>query len=172
MRIIAIDPGYERLGLAVLKKQPPKVAPFIKGDYQKREVLLYSACIKTAKELPHAERLLKISDAIAEAVKKHKPKALAIETLFLHTNQKTAMRVAEARGAILTEAARAGLPVFEYSPLQIKIAVTGYGRSEKYQVTEMVKKLIALPEKERLDDEYDAIAVGLTCLASIRINKY
>ena len=80
------------------------------------------------------------------------------------------MPVAEARGAVLVEAARAGLTACEYTPLQIKMAVTGYGKSDKKQVAEMVKKLIALPPQKRLDDEYVAIAVGLTCLASNKWN--
>lgn len=155
MKILAIDPGYERLGIAVLEKLP-----------RQKEVLLYSACVRTPKTLSHAERLLKIADEARRVIDEFEPEILAIETLFLGVNQKTVMPVAEARGAVLVEAARAGLTVCEYSPLQIKIAVTGYGRSDKSQVTEMVKKLIALPPLRRLDDEYDAVAVGLTCLAS------
>lgn len=160
MRIIAIDPGYDRLGIAVLEKLP-----------RQKETLLYSACVETQKTLPHAERLLKIADEVRKVIDEFEPKVFAIETLFLATNQKTVMPVAEARGAVLVEAARAGLTVYEYTPLQIKIAVTGYGRSEKYQVMEMVNKLIALPVGKRLDDEYDAIAVGLTCLASEKLNN-
>lgn len=160
MRIVAIDPGYDRLGVAVLEKQP-----------RRGETLLFSGCITTERNAPHEKRLERIGAKVKEIIKRQKPDALAIETLFLHTNQKTAMRVAEARGVVLCEAARAGLPVFEYTPLQIKIAVTGYGRSDKKQVTEMIKKLIALPDKERLDDEYDAIAVGLTHLASEHSRK-
>jgi crossover junction endodeoxyribonuclease RuvC len=155
MRILAVDPGYERLGIAVLEKLP-----------RQKEAALYSGCIRTPKTLPHAERLLKISEEVRNVIDEYEPRALAIETLFLAVNQKTAMPVAEARGAVLVEAARAGLPVYEYTPLQIKIAVTGYGKSDKKQVMEMVKKLVALPSGKRLDDEYDAIAVGLTCLAS------
>lgn len=155
MRILAIDPGYERLGIAVLEKLP-----------RQKESLLYSACVQTARALPHAGRLLKIAGAVQKAIAEFRPEAAAVETLFLSVNQKTAMPVAEARGVILAEAARAGLSVYEYSPLQIKIAVTGYGRSDKKQITEMVKRLIALPPKKRLDDEVDAIAVGLTHLAS------
>ena len=157
MRILAVDPGYERLGIAVLEK--------LSGQ---KEKLLYSACIQTPKILPHAERLLKISEEVRKVIGEYEPSACAIETLFLAVNQKTAMPVAEARVAVLVEAARAGLTVHEYTPLQIKIAVTGYGKSDKKQVMEMVKKLIALPPAKRLDDEYDAIAVGLTCLACER----
>lgn len=155
MRILAIDPGYERLGIAVLEKLP-----------KQKEVLLYSVCVRTQKELPHAVRLLSIATEVRNVIEKFNPEACAIERLFLVVNQKTVMPVAEARGAVLVEAARAGLSVHEYTPLQIKIAVTGYGRSEKHQVTAMVKKLISIPTAKRLDDEYDAIAVGLTCLAS------
>lgn len=158
MRVLAIDPGYERLGIAVLEIR--------RGEPRQKERLLYSSCIQTPKTLAHEKRLLAIADAVTETIAEWKPEALAIETLFLHTNHKTAMAVAETRGAVLVEAARAGLAVYEYTPLQIKIAVTGYGRSDKRQVAEMVKKLIALSPKKRLDDEYDAIAVGLTCLAS------
>ena len=159
MKILAIDPGYERLGVAVIEKLP-----------RQKETLLYSACLRTLKTLPHAKRLLKIAEEVRKVIEKFEPEAFAIETLFLMSNQKTVMPVAEARGAVLVEAARANLPVFEYSPLQIKVAVTGYGKSDKSQVTEMVKKLIALPEEKRLDDEYDAIAIGLTCLASQKWN--
>ena len=156
MKIIAIDPGYERLGIAIVEKQNGK------------ETALFSTCATTDKNLPHSERLAAIGEAVQDAIRKWKPGALAIETLFLFSNQKTAMKVAEARGVILYEAASAGLPVFEYTPLQIKIAVTGYGRSDKRQVTEMVHKLLLLPPKKRLDDEYDALAIGLTCLATLR----
>lgn len=161
MRIIAIDPGYERLGIAVVEKLP-----------KQKEKLLYSACARTRKTLPHAERLLKIAQEVQKVIDEFAPSALAIETLFLAANHKTVMPVAEARGAVLVEAARAGLPVHEYTPLQIKVAVTGYGRSDKRQVTEMVKKLVAIPSQKRLDDEYDAIAVGLTHFASSKVPIY
>jgi len=154
MRILAIDPGYDRLGIAVLEKQ--------KGV----EVALFSACVTTDKKQTAGERLWHIGEEIRNAIVKWKPSALATETLFLFSNQKTAFRVAEARGVILYEAARAGLRAFEYTPLQIKIAVTGYGRSDKRQVTDMVRKLVSLSSKKRLDDEYDALAIGLTCLAT------
>lgn len=157
MRVLAIDPGYERLGVAVLEKLP-----------KQKETLLYSACVQTSKTLPHAERLLKIAREVRKVIDEFGPDGCAIEKLFLAVNLKTAMPVAEARGAVLVEAARAGLAVNEYTPLQIKIAVTGYGKSDKRQVTEMVKKLITIPSGKRLDDEYDAVAVGLTCLASER----
>jgi len=160
MKVLAIDPGYDRLGIAVLEKQNNK------------EIALFSACVTTDKKKTAGERLAHIGEEIKNAIMKWNPDALATETLFLFSNQKTAFRVSEARGVILYEAARAGLPAFEYTPLQIKIAVTGYGRSDKRQVTDMVIKLVALPPRKRLDDEYDALAIGLTCLAMEKFSTY
>jgi len=149
MRILAIDPGYERVGIAILGK----------------DTLVFSECYKTSAKLDFSERLGLLGQEIGAIIKKYKPMALAIETLFLTTNQKTAMRVAEARGVIIYEAQKAGLKIFEYTPLEIKIAVTGYGKSDKKSVINMVKKLIKINENKNSDDEIDAIAVGLTCFA-------
>ena len=159
MRILAIDPGYDRLGVAVVEKQSGK------------EVALFSSCIRTPKGSPHEKRLAHIGKEIRIVVEEFEPEALAIETLFLANNQKTVMPVAEARGVCLYEAAIAGLQVFEYTPLQIKVAVTGYGKSDKAQVIVMVKRLVKLDERKKLDDEYYAIAIGLTCFASEKLNK-
>ena len=157
MRVIAVDPGYERLGIAVLEKTP-----------KSKEVLLYSDCFVTSAKLPHSERLSLIGQEISRIIKEYKPERLGIETLFFNKNQKTAFYVAEARGVILYEAARHGLEINEFNPLQIKIAVTGYGRSEKEQVTFMVNKIVKIDKKIKHDDEYDAIACGITLLASHR----
>lgn len=156
MRILAIDPGYDRLGIAVLEKDKGK------------EAVIFSCCIETDKTHPHQGRLATIANEVRDIIRVWEPQAMAIESLFLATNQKTAMKVAEARGALLVEATRAALAVYEYTPLQIKVAVTGYGKSDKRQITEMVKRLVKLDARKRLDDEYDAIAVGLTHLASVR----
>jgi crossover junction endodeoxyribonuclease RuvC len=157
MKIIAIDPGYERMGIAVLEK--------IAG----KEILVFSDCVKTDSKAPHEERLKIIGENINAIIKKYKPAALAIETLFFKNNAKTAMKVSEARGVMLYEAANNKLKVLEFTPLQIKVAVTGYGKSEKEQVTAMVKRLIKIHEPIKYDDEYDAIAVGLTYFACHRI---
>jgi crossover junction endodeoxyribonuclease RuvC len=154
MRVLAIDPGYDRLGVAVVEKR------------ERKEVALFSACITTDKKESHSARLARIGTAVREVITEWKPSCLAIESLFLFSNQKTAMKVAEARGVILVEAARVEIAVHEYTPLQIKIAVTGYGRSDKQHITEMVQKLLTLETKKRLDDEYDALAIALTCLAT------
>ncbi|MDP2642090.1 MAG: crossover junction endodeoxyribonuclease RuvC [bacterium] len=150
--ILAIDPGFDRIGVAVLD----------------REKLFFSKCIETDRKLPHAERLLQIGTSVRSIIKKWKPVSLAIESLFFNQNTTNALKVSEARGVILYEAAQAGLEVYEYSPQAIKIAVTSYGKADKAQVESMVKKLLKIPDKEAkmLDDEVDAIALGITHLAT------
>ncbi len=157
MKIISIDPGYERLGIAVIEKIP-----------RAKETLLYSDCFKTDPKLPHCERLNLIGTEIGRVIAEFKPGALSLEDLFFTNNAKTAITVAEARGVILYEAAKNGLKVFEYGPGQIKVAVTGYGKSDKDAVIAMVNRLITIDKKIKHDDEYDAIAVGLTCFATER----
>lgn len=158
MRIIAIDPGYERLGIAVIEKT-------VKG----KEVLLYSSCFQTPKQLAHHERLNMVGRELERIIEEYRPKALAIESLFFSKNQKTAMQVAETKGVIVYEASRHGLEVKEYLPVDIKIAVTGYGKSDKSHIIAMVPKLILIDKKIKFDDEYDAIAVGLTHFAHTRL---
>ena len=161
MRIISIDPGYERLGVAIIEKSNQ---PFDKA--QSKEILIFSDCLKTSPKISHEERLKIIGTEVGKLIAKYKPEAMAIETLFFKANAKTAMKVSEARGVMLYEAAKSGLAVVEFTPLQIKVAVTGYGKSEKEQVTTMVKRLITIPKELKYDDEYDAIAVGLTYFAT------
>ncbi|MDE1874880.1 MAG: crossover junction endodeoxyribonuclease RuvC [Patescibacteria group bacterium] len=158
MRILAIDPGYERLGIAVLEKNP-----------REKESLVYSDCFKTDPRLSHSERLGLIGAEIDRVIDEYEPGALAIETLFFSSNVKTAIAVAEARGVILYQAAAHGLKTYEYGPGEIKIAVTGYGKSDKDQIIAMIPRLIQVEKTIRHDDEYDAIAVGLTCLAVEKI---
>ena len=148
--VLAVDPGFDRVGMAVLEK----------------ETLLFSQCIETNRKSPHAERLLEIGESVRKIIKKWQPKDLAIEQLFFNQNITNALKVSEARGVIIYEATRAGLEIFEYSPQAIKIAVTGYGKADKVQVESMVRKLIHMPSKKMLDDEMDAIALGITHLAT------
>lgn len=159
MKIISIDPGYERVGIAIIEKET--------GG---KEELLYSDCFKTSAKSPITERFLLIGKEIEKIIKKYNPEALAIETLFFNSNQKTAMAVSEARGIIIYQGLANGLDIFEYTPLQIKIAITGYGRGDKKQVIAMIPHLIKVDKKINYDDEYDAIAVGLTHLACCRNN--
>lgn len=155
MRIIAIDPGYERLGIAIIEKN-------------KKEELVFSECFKTKAILPFFDRLELVGREVARVVKEFSPEVLAIENLFIETNQKTAMRVAEVRGAILYQARILGLEIYEYTPLQIKVATTGYGKATKEQVMSMVRRLIPGAESINQDDEMDAIAIGLTHFAYSR----
>lgn len=162
-KIVSIDPGYERVGIAVLEK----VSVGSGG-----EKLIYSDCFKTSSKLLFIERLNLIGKEIERVIKKYNPSIFAIEKLFFNTNQKTAMMVSEARGALIYIALKNKLKVFEYTPLQIKVAVCGDGRADKIQVISMVKNLIEIKKEISPpaggDDEYDAIAVGLTCFASER----
>jgi crossover junction endodeoxyribonuclease RuvC len=157
MRIIAIDPGLERVGIAILDKE--------RGS---KETLVFSECFKTKSSLSLPERLNLIGVHLNEIILEYKPEALAIESLFFTTNQKTAMVVSQARGVIIYEGAKNNLPIYEYTPLQIKVAVTGYGKATKTQVDSMVQKLIIISKKIKSDDEMDAVAIGLTCFACIR----
>lgn len=158
MRVISVDPGYGRIGIAILEKEKGK------------EKLVFSECFETDAKEAQAMRLAQIKTRLGELIAEFKPEALAIETLFFSKNQKTAMGVAEARGVITSEAAAQDLLVFEYRPSEVKIAVTGYGSADKRQVKEMVKKILKVEKEIKLDDEYDAIAVGLTHLAISRGN--
>ena len=154
MRILGIDPGYERLGIAVLEKQK-----------NGKEEVLFSECFKTIASLPHSERLLLIGNEVERVAKLYNPESLAIETLFFNTNQKTAMKVSEARGTILYAAKKCGLSIHEFTPPEIKLAVSGYGKSDKLQMIKMVKLLVYVREDIKHDDEFDAIAAALACFA-------
>ncbi len=159
MILIGIDPGYERLGIAVLEKN--------KGE--RKETILYSDCFKTSSKLPLPERLFLLGSEVAQIIKKFKPEKLAIEKLYFENNQKTAMGVSEARGIIIFIGKSYGLDILEYTPLQIKNAVTGYGKATKDQVHAMVSKLIDVPKDIRHDDEIDAIAIAITGFATTRL---
>jgi len=147
---MGIDPGYERLGIAVIEKESGK------------ESLIHSECFQTDAALSFHERLHLLGEQLETIIKKHKPKHLALENVFFNTNQKTAMDVAAVRGVILYVARTNNLETFEYSPPQIKSAVGGSGRANKKEVATMLHHLITINKEIRLDDEYDAIAVALT----------
>lgn len=152
-RVLAIDPGYDRLGIAVIEGNPS------------RPTLIMSDCVLPAKGA-REKRLAHVSSAVTDAIREYAPTALAIETLFFSANKKTAIGVAESRGAILAAAGLALLPIIECSPQQVKLAVTGHGGSDKEAVAAMIPRLLVLPKKKRLDDELDAIAIGITALAA------
>lgn len=155
MKIIGIDPGYERVGIAVIDKPA-----------QGKDILLYSSCFKTKASLPFQERLVLIGTEIERVVAEYTPTHLAIETLLFNTNKTTALKVSEARGVIIFSAIKNGLTYHEYTPLQIKAALTGYGRATKDQVDIMTRNLIVIEKDISTDDEMDAIAIAITCSAS------
>lgn len=154
MRILSIDPGYERLGLAIVEKKE-----------KQKEKLVYSDCFKTDSKDPFNKRLKEIGEEIERIIEKYKPEALAIESLFFNSNQKTALNVSEVKGIIKYIALKNKLEIKEFTPLQIKIACTGYGRSTKDQITTIVCNLISINKEIKHDDEYDAIAIALTYFA-------
>lgn len=166
MKIIGIDPGYDRLGIAVIEKPEGGASGAAKS--RQKETLLFSECFQTSPKDTIYMRLRQIGTEIGRVMDEYRPDALSIENLYITKNQKTAMRVAEARGIILYEAEKRGLAIHEYTPMEIKVAVTGDGASDKEMVTKMIGLLIPLPPKQRIDDEYDAIAVALTHAAIAR----
>ncbi len=159
MKVLAIDPGYGRCGVAVLE------------GTSSHAVLHYSSCIETSATKSFSERLQIVGDEIVYLIEIHQPETIAIEELYFTNNAKTALHVAEVRGMLMYIAVTRKIPLVEYNPLRIKIALTGHGRATKDAVTTMVHRLIKLPSKKMLDDEYDAIALGLTALAEAKYNE-
>lgn len=154
--VLAVDPGYERLGLAIVRRAGAK------------EHLVFSTCARTSKELSLPERIGLLAKEVEALIQEHCPDALAMERVYFSKSRSTALGVAEVRGMLETIAAQQKLPVFQYSPQEIKLAITGYGASDKKAIASMLPAIIALPPGKRLDDELDAIAVGVTCLSSTR----
>jgi len=152
MRIVGIDPGYATVGFGV--------ADYARGKF---EVVDYGAILTDA-DSDFEKRLVEIHADLSELIGLYKPDFLATERLYFTTNQKTAIAVAEARGVILLTFAERGIPVAEYTPLQIKQAVTGYGKAVKKQVQEMTAKILKLDAVPKPDDTADALA-ALICHA-------
>lgn len=157
--IISIDPGYERLGLCILEKDFKISKDNIK--------ILHSECFRTSSKLDFEDRLLEIGLYVESLIKKFKPETMAIENLFMNTNQKTALKVSEVKGVLVYLCKKNNLKINQYTPLQIKSAITGSGRSDKTSVQKMLYLLLPdLKNKnKKIDDEYDAIACGLTHFA-------
>ncbi len=149
MRILGIDPGYGLIGFSIIEKT--------RADNQ---VIDYGV-IETPKDMIFFERLKVIYDSMNKLIDKYNPNEMAIEKLYFNKNITTGIPVAEARGVILLSAVNRGLPVYEYTPQQIKMALTGVGKAEKSQVQFMVKTLLHLTKVPRPDDAADAVAVAL-----------
>ncbi|MBQ9806635.1 MAG: crossover junction endodeoxyribonuclease RuvC [Clostridia bacterium] len=149
MIILGIDPGLAIVGWGVVEYKNTRFRTVAYGSVQ------------TPAGLRTEERLKMIFDGINELLEKYHPDAVAVEELFFNTNITTGIRVAEARGVILLAAERAGVPIYEYTPLQVKQAVVGYGRAEKKQVITMVTMLLGLPKPPKPDDTADALAIAI-----------
>lgn len=149
MFILAIDPGTATTGFALLR-----------ANKESLEAVDYGV-ISTDKDLPVCNRLEIIYDSIRALAIKYEPDCLIAEQLFFNTNSKTAISVGQARGAVMLAAKKSDLEFYEYTPLQVKQAVCGYGRADKHQVGTMVKMLLRLEEIPRPDDAADALALGI-----------
>ena len=149
MIILGIDPGLAIVGWGVIEYQGAKFRTIAYGS------------INTPKGMRTEERLRLIYDGMNELIEKYHPDAMAVEELFFTNNITTGIRVAEARGVILLSAERTGVPIFEYTPPQVKQAVVGYGKAEKRQVISMVTMLLNLPKPPKPDDTADALAIAI-----------
>lgn len=158
MIILGIDPGTATTGFGVIKKD-------------KELKLIEYGCIKTAADLKTAERLKELHSQLNNLIKKYTPDMVAVEDIFFFKNLKTAIKVSQARGVILLTAANLKIPVFECTPLQVKQAITSYGRAEKIQVQKMVKILLNLEEIPKPDDAADALAVAICCAHSMQCQQ-
>lgn len=149
MRVLGIDPGIAIVGFGFIDKQGHKLTPVQYG------------AITTEAHTPQEQRLIQIYDSACALIDRYKPDAVAVEKLFFNRNVTTAFAVGQARGVIILAAAQRGLPVAEYTPLQVKQAVVGYGKAEKRQVQEMVKMFLKLSAIPKPDDVADALAVAI-----------
>ncbi len=158
MIILGIDPGTALTGYGLISKESHKIK------------LIDYGCIITKNHLATAQRLQIIDQQLKSVIKKYRPEKAAIEDIFFFKNLKTAVKVSQARGVVLARVCRAKLTIEEYSPLQIKQAVTGYGRADKKQIQQMVKIILDLKEIPKPDDAADALAAAICCAHSI--NNY
>lgn len=149
MRILGIDPGYAIVGYGVLEY-----------DNMRFKVVNYGA-ITTEPETPFDKRLAEIYDDMCRVLDMFKPDCMSIEKLYFNTNITTGIDVAQARGVTMLAAVQRGVPIYEYTPLQVKVAVTGYGRAEKHQMQEMTKNILHLKEVPKPDDTADALAIAI-----------
>ena len=159
MRFLGIDPGTAITGYGVVDS--------LKG----REKLVGYGTIRTEAGLDMPTRLYRIKQELDQLLQEYLPQVVAVEEIFYNRNTKTVISVAQSRGVVLMTAAAAGLPVAEYTPLQVKQAVVGYGNADKRQVQLMVQRILAMPEMPRPDDAADALAIAICCLHSYRLAR-
>ena len=149
MLVLGIDPGLATTGYGL-----------VEGDGQRLELVAYGV-VRTPAKTPIARRLLQLHDELAEILRQYRPDEAAVEELFFSTNARTAIVVGEARGVVILTLAEAGLPIAEYTPLQVKQAITGYGQADKAQVQQMVSLLLNLRYVPQPDDAADALAISV-----------
>jgi crossover junction endodeoxyribonuclease RuvC len=159
MLVLGLDPGLAITGYG-----------FVEGDGDNLRALSYGV-LRTSPHLPLAERLLRLHEALSQLLTRYYPDIVALEELFFSTNARTAITVGEARGVLLLTVAEANLRVVEYTPLQVKQAITGYGQADKAQMQQMVRLLLNLAEIPRPDDAADALAVSICHHHSARLAK-
>lgn len=159
MIILGIDPGTATTGYGVLQSENGKLK------------MIDNGCVLTDKDLPMPERLTLLGEGIARVIREFSPEVMAIEELFYFKNKKTVISVGQARGVAVFVGKNAGLLIHEYTPLQVKQAVTGYGRAEKKQVQLMVKSILRLRDIPKPDDAADALAVAICCSSSINFER-
>jgi crossover junction endodeoxyribonuclease RuvC len=155
MIILGIDPGFARMGYAILESDKKNVR------------VIDCDCFETNSKLNYGKRLMLASNKVKSLISKYRPAALAIEKVFFAKNQKTALQIAEVRGVLLYLAACSKVPVYEYTPLQVKMALCGYGKADKEQIQRMLKILFKGQSLPKSDDAADALAICLTCAATI-----
>ena len=160
MIVLGIDPGTATTGFAILKR----------GEKNQKPEVIDFGCIITEPSQTAGERLLIIHNEVDNLIKKHKPHLVSVESLFFFKNLKTALPVSQAKGVVLLAAARKNVPIIEFTPLQVKMTVVGYGRAEKKQVQEMIKQLTNLDDfdlkenNRKKDDATDALGIALCAL--------
>ena len=154
MIILGIDPGTATTGYGIIEKNNNKL------------IIIDYGCIRTTTKDSTAERLNKLDKELFKLIKKYKPKKISVEDIFFFKNVKTVIKVSQSRGVILARAAKMKIPIFEYTPLQIKQAVTSYGRADKNQIQQMVKLLLNLKQVPKPDDAADALATAICCANS------
>ncbi len=158
LRILGIDPGIAIVGAGVVDK--------VQNTYRP----VWYGAITTPAHTPLELRLMDIYGRASEVIEKYKPDAVSVEELFFNNNAKTAFAVGQARGVILLAAVQAGVPIYEYTPLQVKQALTGYGRADKKQIQQMMKLMLGLDDIPRPDDVADALAIAVCHGNSTRFN--
>lgn len=159
MRVLGIDPGTGRCGFGVVDKTSSVIKPVNYG------------VIETYKEQDDLERLNIVYEGIGELIARYRPQFMGVETLYFNTNITTGIKVAQARGVILLAGYRQNIPIIPVTPLQVKQQMTGYGRADKKQVIEMVKRLMGITKKIDPDDAADALAIGLTAAYHVEHQK-